>query len=55
MVKKVHRKTKFNQKFWLKLYIDTNTDLRKASKSDFEKYFSNLLNNNIFRKAMKNA
>ena len=38
MLKKVHKLIRFNQKVWLKPYIDINTDLRKASKRDFQKY-----------------
>ena len=34
--KKVHRVIKFNQKAWLKLYIDINTELKK---NDFTKFF----------------
>ena len=30
--KEVHRIIKFNQKAWLKPYIDMNADLRKKSK-----------------------
>ena len=42
--KKVHRIIKFNQKAWLKPYINVNTDLRKKAKSDFEKDFLKLIN-----------
>ena len=42
-LKKVHRVTKLNQKTWLKPYIDINTDLRKAAKTDFENDFFKLI------------
>ena len=38
VLKKVHRVIKLNQNSWLKLYIDTIPDLKKA-KNNFEKYF----------------
>ena len=37
--KKVHRIIKFNQKAWLKPYINMNTDLRKKQKVTFKKTF----------------
>ena len=36
-LKKVHRIIEFNQKAWLKPYIDMNTELRNIAKDDFEK------------------
>ena len=38
-LKKVHRVIQFNQKAWLKAYIDMSTELRKEEKNDFEKRF----------------
>ena len=44
----------FNQKVWIKPNINMNTDLRKAAKKNFGKYFFKLMNNSVIGKAIEN-
>ena len=53
-LKRVHRIIEFNQKAWLKPYIDMNMELRKLAKDDFEKGLFKLMNNAVFGKIMEN-
>ena len=54
-LKKVHRVIQFNQKAWLKTFINMNTKYRKEAKYNFEKDFMKLMNNSVFGKTSENV
>ena len=55
ILKKVHKIVQFNQKAWLKTYIDMNTKVRTEAKNDVEEDFFKLMNNAGFGKTMENV
>ena len=54
-VSKVHEILTFDEKPFLKEYIDKNTELRKYAKNDLEKNLFKLMNNAIFGKSVENV
>ena len=55
VLKKLDRIIKFKQQACLKSYTDIITGLQKKQKNDFEKDFSQLMNNSVFGKTIKDV
>ena len=50
----MHKIIIFNEKAWLKPYIDMNTDLRIKARNNLVKDFLKFMNNTVFEKIMEN-
>ena len=54
-LRKIHRAIRFNQRPWLKEYVNKLTALRTAAATDFERDFFKLMVNAVFGKTMENV
>ena len=51
-LRKIHRALQFQQKPWLRPYIEMNTRMRAQSENNLKEMFFKLMNNAIYRKYM---
>ena len=51
---KIHKVLKCIQPYWIKKYIDCNTEKAMNATNDFEKDFFRLMNNFVYGKSMEN-
>ena len=53
-VKKIHKIIQFDQKNWMRKYVDFNTKKRKEANNEFDKNIYKLKNNSVFGKTCEN-
>jgi hypothetical protein len=54
-VKRLHRVLRFKQSYWLRDYVNFNTEKRRGAKNSIEKEFYKLMTNSVFGKMLENV